>query len=116
MDNDNQQSLALARFEALRIHQPKSWDEGAVSTFHEIVASLEDAFGVDLSAFRVPAANMKPRTLGGSRAPYSGRFPARKHLSVQLYCDEVVIRRHIDGIVLYFQKLQPAPEVRKIGF
>jgi hypothetical protein len=116
MDNDNQQSLALARFEALRIHQPKSWDEGAVSTFHEIVTSLEDAFGFDLSAFRVPATDMKPRRLGDSRVSYSGRFPAHRQLSVQLYCDEAVIRRHIDGIVLYFQRLQPAPEVRKIGF
>jgi len=116
MDNHNQQSLAWAQFEALRIHQPKSWDEAAVSTFHEIVTSLEDGFGVDLSAFRVPATDMKPRTLGGSRASYSGRFPARKQMSVQRYCDDAVIRRHIDGIALYFQSLQPAAEVRKIGF
>jgi hypothetical protein len=57
MDIANKQSLACARFQALRSHPPSSGDEGEVSQFHEIVSALEEAFSEDLSVFRIPKLN-----------------------------------------------------------
>lgn len=116
VDDINKQSLAWARFEALRSHPPQSWDESAVSQFHEIVSSLEEAYALDLSSFRVPNAEMKPRVVGVSRAPRSGRFPGRVQMSDKPYCDEHFVQRQIEGIAFYFQNLQPSPERQKFGF
>jgi len=116
MDSTHEQSLVWARFEALRIHPPPSWDEDAISQFHEIVTALEEAYTADLSSFRVPDAEMKRRTVGGSRPSHSGRFQARKQMSSKRYCDGQFVRRQMDGIVLYFRNLQPSPERKKLGF
>jgi hypothetical protein len=116
MDIANKQSLALARFQALRSHTPSAWDEGAVSQFHEIVSALEEAFGIDLSLFRIPEVELKPHVVSFGRASYSGRFPARKQMSDKRYCDRHFAQRQINGIVFYFQNLQPTPERPKIGF
>jgi hypothetical protein len=115
MDDTEKQSLAWARFQALRGHPP-DWDVAGVSLFHEIVSALEEAFAADLSSFRVPSAEMKQRVVGGSLAPRSGRFPARKQMSDKLYCDEHFVQRQIDGIVFYFQNLQPSGGRQKFGF
>jgi hypothetical protein len=116
MDHTHKQSVAWARFEAWRSHPPHWWDEGAVAQFHGIVAALEEAYGVDLSSFRIPDAEVKPRIVGVSRAPRSGRFPARKEMSDKRYCDEQFALRQMEGIVFYFQSLQPSPEPKKVGF
>jgi hypothetical protein len=105
-----------ARFQALQTHPPSSGDEGEVSHFHEIVSALEEAYGVDLSSFRIPEAELKQRVVGSRRASYSGRFPARKQMSDKRFCDVHFLQRQIDGIAFYFQNLQPTPERPKIGF
>ncbi|MGC9946151.1 MAG: hypothetical protein ABSF64_07250 [Bryobacteraceae bacterium] len=87
-----------------------------MAQLHEIVTALEEAYAVDLSSFRVPGAELKPRIVGVSRAPRSGRFPARKQMSDKSYCDEQFVLRQMEGIVFYFQNLQPQPERRKLGF
>lgn len=116
MDDAKKESLAWARFQALRSHPPSSWDEGAVAQFHEIVTALEEAYAVELSSFRIPDAEMKPRIVGVWRASHSGRFPARKQMSDKRYCDEQFVRRQMEGIVFYFQSLQPPPDRQKFGF
>ena len=78
--------------------------------------ALEGAFSVDLSSFRVPDAEMRPRMLGYQRAPRSGRYPARKQMSDKRYCDEQFVWRQMQGIVFYLQNLQPMPERQKFGF
>jgi hypothetical protein len=131
MDIANKQSLAWARFQALRSHPPSSGDEGEVSQFDEIVYALEEAFSVDLTAFRIPEAELKQyedesgstawvdagRHVGRlSRAPYSGPFLTGKQISEKRFCDVRFLQRQIDGIAYYFQNLQPTPERPKIGF
>ena len=131
MDIANKQSLALARFQALLSHPLSSGDEGEVSQFHEIVSALEEAFNVDLSSFRIPEAELKQsedesgstawedagrHVVRFSRAPYSGRFPARKQMSDKRFCDVHFLQRQIDGIALYFQNLRPTPKRQNIGF
>ena len=131
MDIANKQSLAWARFQALRSHPPSSGDEGEVSQFHEIVSALEEAFNLDLSSFLIPEAELKQyedesgstawedagRNVDRfSRAPYPGRFPARKQMSDKRFCDVQFLHRQIDGIAIYFQHLSSTPERQNIGF
>jgi hypothetical protein len=116
MDILSEQSLAWARFQALRSHPPSSGNEGEVSQFHEIVSALEAAYGLDLSSFRVPDTEMRQRIVSARRAPYSGRFPAHKQVSDKRFCDVRFLLRQMDGIALYFQNLQPSPERKSIGF
>src|SRR5271157_5692604 len=115
MDNTRKQGLAWARFEALRSLPPRSWDEAAVSQFHEVVTALEEAYAIELSSFRVPDAEMKRRVVGVSRIGYSGRSRPVQ-MSDTRYCDEQFVRRQMEGIVLYFRNLQPPPERQKFGF
>jgi hypothetical protein len=116
VDNTSKQGLAWARFQALRSNSPNWWDERDVSQFHEIVSALEGAYAVNLSSFRIPNAELKPRIVGVQRAPRSGRFPARRQMSDKRYCNEQFARRQMEGIALYFQSLQPPPERQKLGF
>lgn len=116
MDIANNQSLAMARFQAFRTSPPSSWDESTVSQFHEVVSALEEAFEADLSSFRIPETDLKPRVVSRRLASYSGLWPASKQMSDKRYCDEKLAQRKIDGIVLYFQNLQPMTERPKIGF
>jgi hypothetical protein len=115
MDDTRKQSLAWARFEALRSLPPRSWDETAVSQFHEIVTALEEAYAIELSSFRVPDAEMKRSIVGVSRRGYSGRSRPPQ-MSDKRYCDEQFVRRQVEGIVLYFRNLQPPPERQRLGF
>jgi hypothetical protein len=130
MDIANKQSRAMAQFQAFRTSPPSSWDESAVSKFHEIVSALEEAFEMDLYAFRIPEAELKQyedesgstawvdagRHIG--RTPYPGHFPAGKQMLEKRCCDENLAKQKIDGIALYFQYLSSAPERQNkhIGF
>jgi len=115
MDDGRKHSLAWARFEALRSHPPRLWDETAVVQFHEIVTALEEAYAVDLTSFRVPDAHLKQRVVGVSRIGYSGRRRPPQ-VSDERYCEERFVQRQIEGIVFYFQNLQPPPDRQKFGF
>jgi len=115
MDDANKRSLAWARFEAFRSHLPQSWNANAASQFHETVTALEQAYAVDLSSFRISDSEMKRMIVGVSRSGRSGRRRPPQ-MSDEPYCDEQVARRKVDGIVFYFQNLQPPPERQKFGF
>ncbi|HME56749.1 MAG TPA: hypothetical protein VKF63_00305 [Terracidiphilus sp.] len=118
MNIANKQSLAMARFQAFRTSPPSSWDESAVSQFNEVVSALGEAFETDLSSFRIPESELKQYEdeSGSTSWVDAGRFPARKQMSDKRYCDEKLAQRKIDGIVFFFQNLQPMAERPKIGF
>jgi hypothetical protein len=59
---------------ALLDFPPVEWDEAAVSHFHEILFALQEAFGMDLSEFRIPDRLMMPIP------PYVRRMPRRSGL------------------------------------
>ena len=111
-------SLASAKFFAFRNHPPRAFDEDAVTQFHQIVTALEEAFGEDLSSFRIPDSQMEQRlvsvgpVLARPRRPPTGG----RRMSEKRYCDDSFMCRQIEGIVSYFQNLQPPPERGKIGF
>jgi hypothetical protein len=118
MDDADKQRHALARFQAFRSSPPCPWDEIAVSQFNDVVSALEDAFESNLSLYRILEAELKPYEdeSGSTSWVEAGRFPARKQMSDKRYCDEKLAQRKIDGIVFYFQNLQPTPERKNIGF
>jgi predicted glycoside hydrolase/deacetylase ChbG (UPF0249 family) len=116
MSDTHRENVAWAQFVALLNDQPTWWDEHEVARFHEIVTELEEGFAVDLSAFRIPDSEVKQSVDSAQRAPRSGRFPGRKHLSPKRHCDEQFARHQIEGIMLYFQSLQPSAQRQKIGF
>ena len=111
-------SLALAKFCAFRNHPPRAFDEDAVTQFHQIVTALEEAFGEDLSSFRIPDSQMKRRVVSvGPVRARPGRPPSGgKKMSEKRYCDDSFMRRQIEGIESYLQNLQPPPGRREIGF
>jgi hypothetical protein len=74
MDDSRRRSLAWAKFMALLDFPPVEWDEAAVSHFHEILFALQEAFGMDLSEFRIPDRLMMPIP------PYVRRMPRRSGL------------------------------------
>jgi hypothetical protein len=102
----NDQSLAKARFLALRQHQRDLWNRDNVARYHTVIADLEQAYGIDLTSFRVPDGEMRPRLIGITRAPLSGRFPARKQYSKESFCDEGLMQERIEGIYLYLQSIE----------
>jgi hypothetical protein len=71
---------------------------------------------VNLSAFRIPDSEITQKIIAVQRAPRSGRFPGRTQMSEKRYCNEKFARRQVEGIVLYFQNMQPPPERPKFGF
>jgi hypothetical protein len=118
MDDARKRSLALARFDAFRNNPRRAFDEGEVTQFHQIVTALEEAFGEDLSSFRIPDSQMKRRVIsvGPVRARPGRRPSGGRKMSDEQYCDDSFMRRQIEGIVSYFRNLQPPSERRKIGF
>ncbi len=118
MDDARKRSLALAQFDAFRNHPPSAFDEDEVTQFHQIVTSLEEAWGEDLSAFRIPDSRMKRRVISvGPVRARPGRPPSGgRKMSDKRYCDGSFMRRQMEGIVSYFQNLQAPSERRKIGF
>ncbi len=118
MDDVRKRSLAFAQFDAFRNHPPRAFDEDAVAQFHQIVTALGEAFGEDLSSFRIPDSQMKPRvvSVGPMRARPGRRPSGGREMSEKRYCDDRFMRRKIEGIVSYFQNLQPPPGRREIGF
>ena len=115
MDDLQKWHLVWARFDALRSHPPALWDESAIEQYHQILAALEDASpSDDLSSFRVSDSELRHNLSGFS--PGRGFRPGTRSFTKERYCDVQYMRRQIEGVALYFQNRQPAPEPRKIGF
>lgn len=95
--------LALSRFEAFHKNQPNWWYEKEVQQYHEIVAALEEAYGDDLSSFRVPDTMMEYKIISIQRGSYSGR-PGSVQRSDKRSCEARYMRQQLDGLALYLQK------------
>jgi hypothetical protein len=118
MNDEQKQNTAWAKFLAFKANPPAIWDERTVSEHHQMIADLEEAFpGHDLSAFRIPDSRLERQVVGARRAPRSGR-PMRGLVqwSSERYCDVDYALRQIDGIVRYFENLNPPSEPPKFGF
>jgi hypothetical protein len=115
---NNQQAIAWAKFESFRNNLPNgSIDEATVNDFHLLLTDLYGAFGHDLSEFRVPEREMEHEITGVRRS--TRRRPGQVSFSDRRFCDRTVFQRHVDGVVRYFENIQPPeypPEKPKYGF
>jgi len=111
---DRKLTLDWAKFEAYRSNLPRSFDENEIARHHEILGMLESATGEDLSAFRIPDSEMKPRVVSFSFAAH--RRPGQVNMSKKRYCDSKLVQQQIDGILYYIRSLQPPQDKPKMGF
>jgi hypothetical protein len=105
MDNVRGKRLAWAKFSALRNNLPGTWDENAVSDFHEGLTALEQAFGEDLSAFRISEERMQPVPMNIQRQPPSGHPVPRPPLAKSRYCSGQFARQQVEGVHSYLERL-----------
>jgi len=81
--------------------------------YHEILAALGRVSGENLSAFRVADSELQARapswTRGTSREPPSLTVHKR-------YCKDQYMREQMEGVLMYFENLQPAAKPKTIGF
>jgi hypothetical protein len=108
MDDARQRDLARSPFDALRSHPPKVWDQGVMGEYDQILTALEEAMREDLSSFRVPASEMRPKIVSFSR----GRGAT---MSKERYCDEQFMRRRLEGIAAYLQQRGQELPARRAG-
>ncbi len=98
--------IALSRFEAFRNNQPKWWYEKEVQQYHDIVTALAEAYGDDLSSFRVPDTMMEYKIISIQRGSYSGR-PGSVQRSDKRSCETTYMRQQLEGLALYLKCLSP---------
>ena len=99
------QSTAWAKFQGFKTHLPSSWDEKAVSDYHQILADFESAYGVDLAAFKIAADEMQPKLVGVSRIGISGSRRPPQYTDKR-YCNEQVALRKLESVSLFLQDLK----------
>jgi hypothetical protein len=119
MDDDRKWHLAWAQLDAFQKNLPSLVEEKHVAEFHDILKLLDEATGEDISAFRIPDEEVKPRITGILRPAFSGRRPGHTSYSDKKYCDRNLMLRKIDAVYGYFKRLQPPPEKPhkpKLGF
>jgi hypothetical protein len=102
---DRQKGLAKARFLPLLNSPPCDWDETDIARFHQILSALEEAYGEDLSAFRIPEERLKDIPMYAQRQPRSGRAVARPPMAKSRYCPAEFARQQIEGVHFYLQVL-----------
>src|SRR5689334_15360963 len=105
MDNSPAKRLAVAKFMALRNSPLGSWDDNDVSSFHDILSVLQEAFGEDLSAFRIPDERMQPVPAYVQRRPRMGRPVPPIPMTGRRLCSEHFARQQIEGLYSYLQQM-----------
>lgn len=104
MRDERKWRLALAEFEATRVHVPALVSEKFVSDYHAVLDKMADASEEDLDSFRIPPAELKPRVVS---AQIGGRHsPGRTHYSKDKYCDTNLFRRKIDALATFLPNIE----------
>ncbi len=107
MDDQRRQAQAWALFHAFANNLPPEISEERVAEYHGILQELGNASGEDLTAFRIPESELKPKVASWSR-------PTRRRRGIvtyttERYCDPTVMRRQIEAVLRYFHAIQPPP-------
>jgi hypothetical protein len=119
MDDDRKWHLAWAQLDAFSKNLPTYVEEKHVVEFHSLLNLLHEATGEDVSPFRIPDNEVKPKPTGALRPSYSGRSPGAIAYSTKKYCDRDLMLRKIDAVYGYFKRLDqppPPPEKPKYGY
>jgi hypothetical protein len=102
MNDQKAWELALVRLQALKANLPQTITEARVAEYHAILDSLETASGEDFSHFYIPRSDMRPQASG---IPFAGRNQHKITYSTELYGDEELFKRQVDGATRYAQKV-----------
>lgn len=112
MPDQKKFAVAYARLVSLRAKIPSFLGEQRVKDYHSIVDALQEASGEDLSSFRIPAEEMKPRIVAVHPRSYRGR-PGHATYSDKNYCDREFFERQVNGLHYYIESARR--EVRSNG-
>jgi len=117
MATNEQDVLARAceRLSALRKNIGEMVDylvlETYVQEFHAVLDRIE-GIGIDVSEFRIPDSEVKPKVTNVSPVSYIGGGGGHVSYSKEKYVDKSFILTKLDAILGYFKSEKP----RKIGF
>jgi len=100
--------IAAFRIEAIRRNIPKEIPEERVEEYHRLIDELEAASDEDLSPFRIPADEVKPKRVS---IPIflNGGPPPQPVFSEKKYCDHNLFSRQIEGLWCCVQSIQANP-------
>ena len=101
MGHDNRSAWAL--FQALRASPPSRWNAERVMHYEVVVGGLESAYGVNLSSFRVPSSELRPRI--SSMRMGTRRFPGTVKYTEERYARSEDMVRRLDGLALYLDAM-----------
>jgi hypothetical protein len=104
MLDQRQWTLGILKLQSLKAKIPTSLSVARVDEYHEILRLLESGSGEDLSTFRIPDTEMKPR-VSWSRMGIGSR-PGHTEYSKEKYADKGYFERQIDTVSRYVQKLE----------
>jgi hypothetical protein len=95
-------SQALSLLDGFRKNVPPFIREDVVDRYHSIVDSLAEATGEDLSAFKIPPQDVKPKVVATRRRSFSGR-PGSARYSTDRYCDDSRFQSQLDSLATYLE-------------
>ena len=76
--------------------------------YHGVLESLQSASGEDLSSFRVPQDQLKPKVasfrMGSRRSPGSTTYTSKK------YCDTDFFKRKVAALSSYLSTIETTPQ------
>ncbi len=107
---NNEIAKCLARLTGLKSNIPTGWVLAKYAIeFNSIVENLEKITEEDLSEFKIPPNEVKPRVSVASS--FGNQYTSES------YCDRDFIKMKLDSILSYFTiLLQPTEIKNKIGF
>jgi hypothetical protein len=99
---------AQSDLEALKKNLPNAnVKETTIVSFHSILDRLKSETGYDLTAFRIPQSEIKPRRVNQPRSPRIGRYdpvmPPRTTWSEDRFCDRQMFHTAIDSAISRLQ-------------
>jgi len=107
MRDERKWRLAVAEFQAIRANVPGFIPEAFVNDFHAVLDRMAAASDEDFDAFRIPAAELKPRVVSFQLGSFRGG-PGRKQYSNGNFCDSNLFQRKIDGLTAYLPIVEEA--------
>jgi|SRR5579871_3240975 len=117
MDDERKWHLAWAELRAFQKNLPTTIEENHVTEFHAILDRLREASGEDITPFRIPAAEVRPKEIPLMRSDYPGVGQPAPMFTDKKFCDRNLMLRRIDSVFGYFDSLAgPKEEKPKYGF
>jgi hypothetical protein len=113
MHDDQKWALAFAQLRGFAGNLPNSPAENDVTRYHSILDSLQQASGIDLTAFRIDPARVNPRITGAQRAAYGRPGSGRTFYSREKYCEPQHFMAQIDSLMLFLNEtMQPKAPIQ----